>query len=87
MLNLLAATGHYHYAKCARLYLQLMHDLPTSHPWLHDKFGIDNCHSVRRDRFWAGLSTDLVIEQVMMRSIKDKGGLMHGRGMSESVQL
>jgi hypothetical protein len=26
MLNLLAATGHNNYAKCARLYLQLMHD-------------------------------------------------------------
>jgi hypothetical protein len=88
MLNVLAATGHNHYAKCARLYLQLMHDLPTSHPWLYEKFVNDNCHSVRRsDRFWAGLSTDLIIEQVMMRSIKDKGGLTHGRGMSESVRL
>jgi len=63
-------------------------DLSTSHPWIHDKFVTDNCHSVRRsDWFWAGLFTDLIIEQIMMRSIADKGGLIHGRGMSESVRL
>ena len=32
MLNLFAATGHFNYAKSARLYLQLMKDLPESHP-------------------------------------------------------
>ena len=31
-------------------------------------------HCVRRsNRFWAGLSTDLVIEQVMMKAIKSRG--------------
>ena len=41
-------------------------------------------HVVRRsDRFWAGLSTDLVIEQVLMRSVKSTGGMTRGRGMSE----
>ena len=29
----------------------------------------------RSDRLWAGLSTDLVIEQVLMRSMKTSGGL------------
>ena len=55
MLNLFAATGHTHYAKNARLYLQLMNELPKTQPWLFDKlnFGL---HGVRRsDRFWAGL--------------------------------
>ena len=32
----------------------------------------------------AGLSTDLLIEQVLMRSVKTTGGLTRGRGMSES---
>ena len=42
-------------------------------------------HVIRRsDRFWAGLSSDLVIEQVLMRSVKSSGGLTHGRGMAES---
>ena len=31
--------------------------------------------------------TDFVIEQVMMRSIKSRGGLTRGRGMTESVRL
>ena len=33
------------------------------------------------------LSTDLLIEQVLMRAIKGRGGLTHGRGMSESMGL
>ena len=42
-------------------------------------------HVIRRsDRFWAGLSSDLVIEQVLMRSVKPSGGLTRGRGMAES---
>ena len=45
-------------------------------------------HSVRRSsRYWAGLWTDLVIEQVMMQSIKSRGGLTRGRGMTETVHL
>ena len=35
----------------------------------------------------AGLRTDLVIEQVMMRSIKSRGGLTRGRGFTDSVRL
>jgi hypothetical protein len=34
MLNLFAATGHIHYAKSARLYLQLMTSLKSEYPWL-----------------------------------------------------
>ena len=41
----------------------------------------------RSDRFWAGLSTDLMIEQVLMRSVKATGGLTRGRGMSETQRL
>lgn len=48
----------------------------------------DGLHVVRRsDRYWAGLSTDLAIEQVLMRSVKTCGGLTRGRGMSESQRL
>ena len=86
MLNLFASTGHISYAKSARLYLQLMKDLPTSHPWLYSQFAEHRHHFIRRtENFWAGLWPDLVIEQVLMRSIKNRGGLTRGRGMSPSV--
>src|SRR6218665_3713190 len=88
MLNLFAATGHNNYAKSGRLYLQMMLELPLTHPWLYDKFVNHGFHAVRRsDRYWAALSTDLIIEQVMMKAIKGRGGLTHGRGMNDSVCL
>ena len=88
MLNLFAATGHINYAKSARLYLQLMRDLPTGHPWLYDCFIEQGFHTVRRSsRYWAGLWTDLIIELVLMRSIRSRGGLTRGRGVTESVRL
>ncbi|CAG2204334.1 unnamed protein product [Mytilus edulis] len=42
-------------------------------------------HVIRRtDQYWAGISSDLAIEQALMRSIKTTGGLTRGRGMSDS---
>jgi len=88
MLNLFAASGHNSYTKSARLYLQIMFDLPTTYPWLHEQLSSRGFHAVRRsERYWAGLSTDLIIEQVMMRSVMSRGGLTHGPGMTESVRL
>ena len=87
LLNLFAATRHLHYAKCARLYLQQMRKLPETHPWLYEKFAVHGLHAVRRSpKFWAGLSPDLVVEQVVMRSLKSRGGLTRGRGVTESVR-
>ena len=86
-LNLFAATGQIHYAKSARLYLQEMQKLVTSHPWLYSKLIEDGFHTVRRSpRQWSGLWTDLIIEYVLMRSLKSRGGLTRGRGMTESVR-
>ena len=88
MLNLFAATGHINYAKSTRLYLQMMDELPFTYPDLHNTFLNNGYHVVRRsDRFWSGLWTDLTIEQVLMRSLKTRGGLTRGRGMSENVML
>ena len=87
MLNLFAATGHINYAKCGRLYLQQMLELETKYPWVHEKFAKDGYHTVRRtDRYWNGLWTDLIIEQVLMRSLKSRGGLTRGRGVTESTR-
>ncbi|KAK7469717.1 hypothetical protein BaRGS_00036299 [Batillaria attramentaria] len=45
-------------------------------------------HVIRRsDRFWAGLSSDLIIEQVLMGSLKSTGGLTRGTGMGEEEHL
>ena len=87
MLCVFAAAGHQNYAKSARLYVQMMNQLPVSHPWLYEQFVTCGFHTVRRtDRFWAGLSTDLLIEQTLMKSLKSQPGLTHGRGMTEPVR-
>ena len=54
-----------------------MLELPTDYPWLYTSIAEHGYHTVRRsDRFLAGLWTDLIIEQIMMRSIKSRGGLL-----------
>ncbi|KAG1667442.1 hypothetical protein GQR58_018429 [Nymphon striatum] len=64
-----------------------MTDLEASHPSVWKKFE-EGFHVVRRsDRMWAGLSSDLVIEQVLMRSMKTSGGLTRGRGMTERQRV
>ena len=61
-----------------------MLELPKDLPWLHEMFVNEGFHAVhKRDRYWTGLWTDLVIEQVMMRSIKSQGGLTRGIGITE----
>ncbi len=83
MEPLMAAAGHFLYVKTLHIYLQRMQVLPDTHPEIH-QFFMEGLHVVRRsDRFWAGLSTDLIIEQVLMRSMKSTSGLTRGRGMSE----
>eukprot|EP00745_Piridium_sociabile_P023062 TRINITY_DN35931_c2_g2_i7.p1 TRINITY_DN35931_c2_g2~~TRINITY_DN35931_c2_g2_i7.p1 ORF type:complete len:567 (+),score=112.84 TRINITY_DN35931_c2_g2_i7:122-1822(+) len=84
MLPFLAAGGHCQYTKSVHIYLQHMQQLKDHHPAVYNAFS-NGYHVLRRsDRFWAGLSTDLVIEQVLMRSLKSAGGLTRGRGMADS---
>ena len=79
MINLFAATGHIHYAKSGRLFLQEMLRLKPDYPWVYTCFTNHGLLTIRRsDRFWAGLLKDLIIEQVMMRSLKSRGGLTRG---------
>lgn len=64
-----------------------MKSLPTDAPEVYEKF-MKGYHVVRRtDRYWGGLSTDLIIEQVLMRSVKTTGGLTRGRGFTEAQRL
>jgi hypothetical protein len=47
----------------------------------------DGFHVVRTsNRFWTGISTDLAIETHMMKEVKGKSGLTHGRGLSENAR-
>ena len=64
MMPYLAASGHNLYTKCIHVYLQQMHKLHETHPEVSRHFD-QGLNIVRRsDRFWAGLSPDLVIEQL-----------------------
>ena len=66
------------------VYVQEMANLKKEHPYVHQRFG-DGLHVIRRsDRLWAGLSSDLIIEPVLMRS---SGGLTRGRGMAEQQRM
>ena len=86
MINLFAATGHVNYARSSRMYHQQMSALKHSYPYLYHQFKNGN-HAVRRSqRYWAGLWSDLVIEQTLMRSIKSQGGLTRGKGMKANVR-
>ena len=62
-----------------------MECLHGHHPWLHKQF-VNGFHAVRREnRHWAGLWSYLLIEQTLMQSVKTRGGLTRGRGMSQAV--
>ncbi|KAK3105425.1 hypothetical protein FSP39_024991 [Pinctada imbricata] len=83
MLPYFAASGHNLYLKSAYVYLTDMQQLPITHPETYHDF-VSGKHVIRRsDRFWAGIWTDLTIEQVLMRSLKSTGGLTRGRGMTD----
>lgn len=87
LLNLFASTNHIYYAKSGRLYVQEMETLSTKHPELYKLYTEFKMHIVQRtSHSFNGLSTDL-IEQALMKVLKCRGGLTHGRGMTKSVRL
>ena len=80
----MAASGHNLYTKSA---MQQILNLKDQHPDVQQHFD-EVLHVIRRsNRLWAGLSSDLIIEQVLMRSLKTSGGLTRGRGMTEHQHL
>jgi len=85
MLNLFAATGHKNYAKCAWLYVEMMNNLSLNNEDLYSQFAYGHHIARRSGKTWPGLSTDLTKEQAMTRALKGRGGLTHGRGVSESA--
>ena len=88
MLPYFAASGHHFYAKSAYAYLQSMQDLETTNRGVFHHFKDGGMHVVRRsERYWAGISSDMIIEQVLMRSIKTSGGLTRGKGVGEVQRM
>ena len=70
LLLYFAASGHNLYLKAAHIYLQMMCQLSDNNSRGFEAFK-KRYHVIRRsDRYCAGLSTDLVIKQVLMRSVK-----------------
>ena len=87
MMAYLAASGHNLHSKCIHVYLQQMHTLRETHPEVSRHFD-QGLHVVyRSDQACAGLSPELGIEQVVMRSTKTSGGLTRGRGMTKTQRL
>ena len=55
-----------------------MHNLKAEHPKVQKRFEVGFPVIQRIDRLWLGLSPDLIIEQVLLRSLKTSGGLTGG---------
>ena len=83
MLPFFAATGHNNYTKSTYLYMQIMKCLKYDFPEVYQQF-INGKHCIRRsDRFWAGIFSDQIIEQCLMKNAQCRGGITRGRGVGE----
>ena len=89
MLPYFAASGHNFYVKSVQIHLQDMLELKETSPDVYNKFSSGLFVIRRSDRFWAGLPSDLVIEQALMRTIKSTGGVDkrpgYGREAADTV--
>lgn len=73
MLPYFAAAGHFNYLRSAYFYVQRMIELKQTNPQI-EQLSMFGLHAIRRsDRIWAGLSADIVIKEVFMRSVKTPG--------------
>ena len=87
MLPFLDASGHNNYVKSLMLYTHKMDKLEETHPSVYAKF-MERLFLLRcSDNYWAGIFSDLYIEQVLMGSIKSVSGLTRGGGFEKSTSL
>ena len=73
-LPIFAAAGHHNYTKSAYFYVQSMLGLKENNPEVYKNISEGYFVIRRSDKTWAGLFPDLMIEQVLMRALKTKGG-------------
>lgn len=86
MLPYIAATGHNLYTTDLWLYLQIMKELEEERPELFRKFSEGFATLRRTDKYYGGIPSDQIIEQMLMRALKTRGGLTRGRGFTEVQQ-
>ena len=86
MLTYLAATGHNLYTKDVWLYLQRMQELKQEDPEGYKMFAEGYATIRRTDKQYGGIPSDQIIEQLLMRALKTRGGLTRGRGLTEVQQ-
>ena len=73
IIDYLATAGHNNNAISIHVYLQTISKLPTDYPKVYQAF-LEGFDMVRlSNRYWGVISTDLAIEQVLMRSMKSTG--------------
>ena len=61
-----------------------MDSLKDNNPEVYKIFSEGNCVIRCRDKNWAGLGPDLVIEEVLIKSLKSNGGLTRGTGSKDT---
>lgn len=79
----MAGSGHNSYAKSIQVHIQQLVDLRYSNADVYDQFLKGQFIAHRTIKRWGGLSPDLIIEQVLMKTIKSNSGLTRRRGMDE----
>ena len=81
MIPFFHAAGHLAYAKSAHLYLQQMSVLEKRMPASeYEYFTKKGGFTIRRThKMWAGIWSNMTIEQVLLRQLKVSGGLTHGQ--------
>lgn len=85
MIPFFHASGHFQYAKCAHLYVQDMVALQSNHSQVFKEFADKGYFTINRTGSrWAGVWSNMTIEQTLMRSMKTSGGLTR-RGITNSV--
>ena len=66
------------------LAIQSVDVLEKDHPQIFEQFSFGN-HTVRlTDMIWSGLWSNLSVEQILMKSLKGRGGVI-GKGITEIV--
>lgn len=82
------ASGHNNYAMSLQIFRQDLYNLKDTNPEAEKLFNEGYFFVRRSERYWAAIPPDLVIEQVLMASLKDcRSGLTHGRGIDELQRL
>jgi hypothetical protein len=86
MLPYIASTGHNLYTTDLWLYLQLITELKNESPEDYKKFKDGYAVIRRTNKRFGGIPSDQIIEQLLMRGLKTRGGLSRGRGFTEVQQ-